>query len=84
MKDYLIEAIRLLKPESEFHLVDNDYSSIEWVVLDGEAPTANQVEAKIIELKQVDDQIRIDLAARKSALLDKLGITEEEATLLLN
>jgi hypothetical protein len=83
MRNYLVEAIQSLKPNSEFHLSDNDYSTIEWDVLEGAAPTQVAVNAEIDKIKAAEIAAGADNAAAKAALLDRLGITADEAALLL-
>jgi hypothetical protein len=81
--DYLTQAIRKLKPTAEFSFIDNDYSSIKWDVLEGEAPSQAQIDLAIEQLK-VDEIAQAEAkATQKAALLDRLGITEDEAKLLL-
>ena len=80
---YLVKAIHALKPGSEFAFQDDDYSTIEWHVLEGDAPSAKEVEAKVTELKAEDIKAAEAKAEAKAALLDRLGITAEEAKLLL-
>ena len=46
-------------------------------------PTSAQIEAKIVELKNNRATAAAAKATEKAALLDKLGITPEEAALLL-
>jgi len=82
--DYLVEAIRKLKPNAEFAFSDNDYSTIEWVVLEGKAPTQAEINAAIEQVKADKIQADIDKAAAKAALLERLGITADEAKLLLS
>jgi hypothetical protein len=83
MKDYLNEAIRKLKPTAEFSCIVGDYSSIKWDVLEGDAPTQAEIDAAIEQIK-ADEATEAEVkAAQKAALLDRLGITEDEAKLLL-
>ena len=83
MKDYLWLAIRKLKPNSEFSYTDCDYSTIKWDVLDGDAPTQKEIDAAIKQVK-ADEIAEIETkVAKREALLSKLGITEEEARILL-
>lgn len=84
MKNYLVEAIRKLKPDSEFTISDDDYSTIVWHVLEGQAPTQAQIDAAIDQVKADEAQAEIDKATAKAALLAKLGIDEDEAKLLLS
>jgi hypothetical protein len=51
MRDYLLEAIKLLKPNAEFSFQENDYSTIKWDVLDGDAPTQAQIDVAIEQIK---------------------------------
>lgn len=83
-KFYLVKAIKSLRPESEFSFTDNDYSTIKWHILDGNAPTVEEIELEIDHLKAIDAQTEQDKAAAKESLLNKLGITAEEAVLLLS
>ena len=81
--EYICHAIWKLKPNSEFSFVDDDYSTIKWDVLEGKAPTKAEVDAAIEQVKEEEAQTAAQAAAKRQALLDKLGITEEEAKLLL-
>jgi hypothetical protein len=81
---YLIKAINKLKPNSEFSFQDDDYSTIKWDVLDGDAPTQKEVDAAIKEIKADEAQAEATKATAKAALLSRLGITAEEAVLLLS
>jgi hypothetical protein len=81
--DYLTQAIRKLKPTAEFSFIDNDYSTIKWDVLEGEAPSQAQIDLAIEQVKADEIAQAEAKAAQKAALLDRLGITEDEAKLLL-
>lgn len=80
---YLVKAIRKLKPTAEFSFTEEDYGSIKWDVLQGDAPTQAEINAAIEQVKADEAQAELDKAAEKQALLNRLGITEEEAKLLL-
>ena len=84
MTDYLVQAIKSLRPGSEFTFSDNDYSTIEWHFLKGKAPTKSEIDAEIARLQAVEASEIADRAVAKAALLDRLGITSEEANLLLS
>jgi hypothetical protein len=84
MKDYLTQAIRLLKPNSEFVFYDNDYSTIIWHTLDGEAPTQKEIDAAIVQVKADEIAEAQTKANQRQAILDRLGITAEEAQLILS
>lgn len=83
-KDYLPIAIQSLRPTSEFSYTNDDYLTIQWDVLDGDAPTFEEIGLEIKRLKALDIKIEKDKATAKAALLTKLGITAEEAALLLS
>ena len=83
MDNYLTKAIQKLKPTAEFSYTDNDYSTIKWDVLDGDAPTQKEIDAAIKEVKADEAQAEATKATAKAALLERLGITAEEAQLLL-
>ena len=83
MKNYLAEAIWKLKPEAQFSFTDNDYSTIKWDVLEDDAPTQAEIDAAIEQVKADELAEAEAKATQKAALLDRLGITEDEAKLLL-
>jgi hypothetical protein len=80
---YLVKAIKKLKPTAEFSFLEDDYSTIQWDILDGNEPTQAEIDAAIEQVKADEAQAELDKAAAKAALLNRLGITEEEAKLLL-
>lgn len=84
MENYLIKAIRKLRPNSEFSFTDNDYSTIKWDSLEGNAPTQAEINAAIEQIKAEEITAEAAKAQAKAALLAQLGITEEQAKLLLS
>lgn len=82
--DYLVKAIRKLKPNAEFSLINNDYSTIKWDVLEGTAPTQAEIDSTIEQIKAEEAQAEANKAQAKAQLLAQLGITEEQAKLLLS
>ena len=83
MNSYLTKAIFKLKPNAEFVIIDNDYSTIKWDVLEGDAPTQAEVNAAIEQVKADEITEAQARANAKAELLERLGITEDEAKLLL-
>lgn len=83
MKDYLADAIKSLRPSAEFSFLEQDYSTIKWDVLDGQAPTEAEINAEIAKIKADEITEAQAKATAKAALLERLGITEDEAKLLL-
>jgi len=82
--DYLIKAIYRLKPNAEFSFIDNDYSTVKWDVLEGNAPTQKQIDDAIKLIKAEETNEAQAKAEAKAALLERLGITQAEANLLLS
>ncbi len=81
--NYLARAIHNLCEGAEFTFQEQNYSTVNWVKLEVTAPTQAQIDAEIERIKNEDIQIASDNAAAKAALLTRLGITAEEAALLL-
>ena len=79
----IVKAIKLLKPTAEFSFTNNDYSTIVWDVLEGDAPTVKELQAAIKQVKANDIAAADAAAAAKAALLARLGITADEAKLLI-
>jgi hypothetical protein len=79
----LTKAIRHLRPTAEFSFKETDYSTIKWDILEGDAPTWEEVQAAHLEVKAAEETKAAEAAVARAALLSKLGITEEEAKLLL-
>ena len=81
---YLVKAIKKLRPEAEFSLENDDYATIVWDKLDGQAPSKKALEDAIEQIKLDETNAEINAAKAKQALLDRLGITDDEAKLLLS
>jgi hypothetical protein len=84
MTSYLVDAIKLLKPTAEFSFNDNDYSTIKWDVLEGDAPTQKEIDDAIKTVKAKEAADAKARASNKTALLERLGITEDEFKILLS
>jgi len=80
----LAKAIRLIKPNAEFSYQNDDYSTIKWDVLDGEAPSQKEIDAALKKVQADELALEAKTAADKAALLEKLGINADEAKLLLS
>jgi hypothetical protein len=79
----LVKAIKKLKPDSQFTFIESDYSTIKWDVLEGDAPTQAEIDVAIKEVKADEVAAGKAKATQKAALLAKLGMTAEEAALLI-
>ena len=76
------EVLTMLCPNVEFVLIGEEFVDIDW--LGAKAPiTKTQYEAGFAKVDQLKAQQEIANAKAKSALLDRLGITADEAKLLL-
>ena len=80
---YLFKALKNLCPNAEFTFTDEDYSSITWIKNDGIEPTQKQIDDEIAAIKAKEAKEAEDKAAGKAALLERLGISAQEAELLL-
>jgi hypothetical protein len=84
MNKELIEAIKSLRPTAEFSFTGDDYSTVKFDVLEGKAPTINEIEAEIVKMNAAKEADKVAKATAKAALLERLGITTDEAALLLS
>jgi hypothetical protein len=82
--NYLFLAIQLLRPTAEFSFIEQDYSTVVFTKLDGNPPTQAEVDAAIEQVKADEITAKAKGEADKAALLAKLGITADEARLLLS
>lgn len=79
----VVKAIQLIRPNSEFVIHGTDLENIEWLVLEGEIPTKKEIEKAVVDLEAAELLAEQEKSAAKSALLERLGITADEAKLLL-
>jgi hypothetical protein len=74
-------ALSVLKPNAEWVLKGDDYSQIEWLSENEEQPTLEQVIAQI-ENPIISPEVQAKAIAR-AEILNRLGLTDEEAAILL-
>ena len=79
----LAEAINLYNPSAQWTLLGNDYETLDWHSVDIAKPTKAELENLLLEVEAVKAQQEADNSTAKAALLARLGITAEEAVLLL-
>jgi hypothetical protein len=70
---YLTEAIRKLRPTAEFSFQENDYSTIKWDVLEGEAPTLEEVQVAHLQVEEDIKAAELEAIAKREAALAKLA-----------
>lgn len=84
--NYLAQAIHNLCESAEFTFQEQDYSTVNWIKLEGKAPTLAEINAEITKIKiKEKDAVKAKDAARASALvkLAALGLTLDEVTAIL-
>ena len=80
----LVKAIRFLKPDAEFSFELADYSTIQWYKLEGDAPTEAEIDAAVKQVKANEIAEAKAKETQRKAILDRIGLTAEEAKLLLS
>ena len=79
--DYLTKAIRNLRPLAQFSFTNNDYATIKWDVLEGDAPTQAEIDAAIKQIKADEITAKAKAEADKAsatAKLEALGLTADD------
>lgn len=78
-------ALRNLRPNCEWYQVGEDLNGVVWVNPENTTtPTQAEIEDAIKEIESQELLAAAKAASDKAALLTKLGITEDEARLLLS
>jgi hypothetical protein len=80
----VVEAIRSIRPNSEFVIHGGNLDNIEWHILEGEIPTKKEIEQAIKDLAAAELVKEQEKATAKNAILERIGLTAEEATILLS
>ena len=78
---YLVKAIKKLKPTAEFSFNNDDYSTIVWDILDGDAPTQAEIDKAINQIKAdelAEAETKAAAKATAQAKLAALGLTVED------
>ena len=79
--NYLGQAIKLLKPTAEFSFQENDYSTIKWDVLEGNAPTQAEIDDAIEQVKAnelAEAEAKAQAKAAAEGKLAALGLTTDD------
>lgn len=76
----LFAAIKFIHPSAEFIIRGTE---IEWLDKKYEKPTDEEISNALEQYKAKQKADQIEIETKRKALLDKLGITEEEAAVLL-
>jgi hypothetical protein len=75
-----VNAILFIRPEANFQLVGDD---LIWQDENQTEPTKLEIDAGLIAYQAAQEAEAATKAAQRQALLERLGITEDEARLLL-
>ena len=81
----LAQVIRSLRPEAEFTFTDNDYSTIEWIKLEGDAPTQAEIKKGFTAYQaaqKAETETKAQAKETAQAKLAALGLTVEDLTAL--
>ena len=73
MKSYLAQAIFKLRPTAQFSFQNDDYSTIKWDVLEGDAPTQAEIDAAIEQVKADEARAEAEAEAKKATAEAKLA-----------
>ena len=79
----IAKALTNLVPDAEWTLSGDDYSDLNWLS-DGTPPTLASIEKEIAAIPAKEAKAKADAETAKADLLTKLGITAEEAVMLLS
>ena len=82
----LTDALNSLKPTSQWKIIGDDYAAIEWLSLDGIAPTQKEIDDEIKKLVNTNAKAETDKAAAKAsaqAKLAALGLTADEVAAIV-
>lgn len=78
---FISQAIQALRPNSEYTFHNDDYSTIEWIKLEGDAPSLSEVMAEVENQKVLfDTKIERKAQAKASvqAKLQALGLDADD------
>ena len=79
----IAQAIRSLRIGAEFSFTDGDYSTIVWDKLEGGAPSQSEITTEIARLKKQVESDKAEAQSNRAKLLERLGLTADEAKLLI-
>lgn len=68
----------------EFVVRDDTYEGIEWIEQPERIPSKEEVMAKVAELPAIFEARAKAKAEQKAAILEKIGLTEEELQIVLS
>jgi hypothetical protein len=75
------DVLEMLIPNGGWVIIEDDYDSIQW--LDCEPITKAEYEAGFAQYETLKANEQAEKASARQAILDRLGITADEAAILL-
>ena len=78
---YLVKAIKHLRPTAEFSFENDDYLTIKWDVLEGNAPTQAEIDIAIEQVKAdelAEAEAKAQAKAAAEGKLAALGLTTDD------
>ena len=73
-------AIYMIRPNAKFTITGDE---LIWYEQDTIQPTEEEIEAGWVAYQEKEEADKLESESKREALLERLGITEEEARLLL-
>ncbi len=77
-------AIKSLRPNVEWSMSGDDVENIIWHTEGVEPLTEKEVQDEIIRLEQAQENEQVVKATQKAAILERLGLTEDELRVVLS
>lgn len=81
--EQITKALVSLSNSAQWTMRGGDYENIEWLC-ECPKPTFEEIEVESVRLESIEAQAKADQATAKQAILDRLGLTADEAKLLLS
>lgn len=76
------EVLTIKYPNAEWSLNGDDYEGLTWLS-ETQKPTKAELDAHAVTIKQKKEIAKLEKETAKAALLERLGISADEAALLL-
>jgi hypothetical protein len=80
----LADVLHHLRPGAEFTYKDENYETIEWIVLEGTPPTHEEIAAAYVSVAEARLAEFEERQSRRAEILARLGLTEDEAKIILS
>jgi hypothetical protein len=81
---HIAEAITALRPGAHWYMVGNTLDGLVWEDEEQTAPTQEEIDVKLVELETELEAAKVAKVAQKAAILERLGLTEDELRVVLS